>query len=55
MTQATANISLFYESLGGRLIGASGTHVDDIKLIGTPEFRRQTIAKLGAAFYVKTP
>jgi hypothetical protein len=55
MTQATADFSLFFKSLGGRLIGASGAHVDDMIQIGTPEFSRQTIAKLGAAFDVKTP
>jgi hypothetical protein len=54
-TQATADFSLFFKSLGGKLFGTSGAHVDDILQIGTPELRRQTITNLGAAFDVKTP
>jgi hypothetical protein len=55
MTQATAEFSLFFKSLDGKLIGASGVHVDDLLQIGTLDFRRQAIAKLGAVFDVKNP
>jgi hypothetical protein len=55
MTQATAEFSLFFKSLDGKLIGASGVHVDDLLQIGTLDFRRQAIAKLGAVFDGKNP
>ena len=53
MKQAKGDFSFFYKWLLKRLIGVSGSYVDDIIRVGADEFRRDSSAFTSRAFDTK--